>query len=99
MVYDTKVQSWNETLKQLQKRYTGAAVENRKQFEDIELMTFFQNNEYIALPTHISGLSAARFTSYSIFTTEDKNRKVGTLIIEYFEDDTETFRIEQLYFV
>src|SRR6516225_4031791 len=99
MVYDTKVQSWNETLKQLQKRYTGAAVENRKQFEDIELMTFFQNNEYIALPTHISGLSAARFTSYSIFTTEDKNRKVGTLIIEYVEDDSNNLCVEQLYFV
>lgn len=99
MIYDTKIQSWNETLKQLQKRYTGAAVENRKQFEDIELMTFFQDNEYISLPTHISGLSSARFTSYSIFTTEDKDRKVGTLIIEYLEDDNNLLNVEQLYFV
>lgn len=99
MVYDTKVRSWNETLKQLQKRYTGLAVENRKYFEDIELMTFFQDNEYIALPTHISGLSAARFTSYSIFTNEDKDRKVGTLIIEYIEDDNDILSVEQLYFV
>ncbi|WP_242221488.1 hypothetical protein [Bacillus cereus group sp. BfR-BA-01380] len=99
MVYDTKIQSWNETLKQLQKRYTGTAVENRKQFEDIELMTFFQDNEYIALPTHISGLSAARFTSYAIFTNDDKDRKVGTLIIEYLEDDNDILCVEQLYFV
>ncbi|CAM4366301.1 hypothetical protein BAMA_03535 [Bacillus manliponensis] len=99
MVYDTKVRSWNETLQQLQKRYTGKPVTKRSLFEETELMNFFQNNDYIALPTHISGLSTARFTSYSIFTTEDKNRKVGTLIIEYFEDDAEILRIEQLYFV
>lgn len=99
MVYDTKVQSWNETLQQLQKRYTGEPVTNRNQFEDYTLMNFFKNNDYIALPTHISGLSTTRFTSYSIFTTEDKNRKVGTLIIEYFEDDAEILHIEQLYFV
>ncbi|CAI8977348.1 MULTISPECIES: hypothetical protein [Bacillus] len=98
MVYDTKVISWNESLKQLQRRYTNQAVD-RKQFEDVELMEFFRDNDYISLPTHISGLSTKRFTSYSIFTTEDKDRKVGTLIIEYLEDDTDILRVEQLYFI
>ncbi|HDR7207077.1 TPA: hypothetical protein QCW56_005742, partial [Bacillus cereus] len=46
-----------------------------------------------------SGLSKTRFTSYSIFTTEDKDRKVGTLIIEYVEDDNNNLHVEQLYFV
>ncbi|HDR8448082.1 hypothetical protein [Bacillus cereus] len=98
MVYDTKVISWNESLKQLQRRYTNKQVD-RKEFEDIELMEFFRDNDYISLPTHISGLSKTRFTSYSIFTTEDKDRKVGTLIIEYVEDDNNNLHVEQLYFV
>ncbi|EEL49868.1 hypothetical protein bcere0022_28250 [Bacillus cereus Rock3-44] len=98
MVYDTKVISWNESLKQLQRRYTNQPVD-RKQFEDVELAEFFHDNDYISLPTHISGLSTKRFTSYSIFTTEDKDRKVGTLIIEYLEDDNDILRVEQLYFV
>ncbi|ASL66421.1 TPA: hypothetical protein RY883_004391 [Bacillus cereus] len=98
MVYDTKATSWNESLKQLQRRYTNKQVD-RKEFEDIELMEFFRDNDYISLPTHISGLSKTRFTSYSIFTTEDKDRKVGTLIIEYVEDDNNNLCVEQLYFV
>jgi hypothetical protein len=98
MVYDTKAISWNASLKQLQRRYTNKQVD-RKEFEDIELMEFFRDNDYIPLPTHISGLSTTRFTSYSIFTTEDKDRKVGTLIIEYVEDDNDILRVEQLYFV
>ncbi|MDM5194685.1 hypothetical protein QUG02_17210 [Bacillus hominis] len=98
MVYDTKAISWNESLKQLQRRYTNKQVD-RKEFEDIELMEFFRDNDYISLPTHISGLSTARFTSYSIFTTEDKDRKVGTLIIEYVEDNNNISCVEQLYFV
>ena len=98
MVYDTKAISWNEFLKQLQRRYTNKQVD-RKEFEDIELMEFFRDNDYISLPTHISGLSKTRFTSYSIFTTEDKDRKVGTLIIEYVEDDNNNLHVEQLYFV
>ncbi|AAP10588.1 MULTISPECIES: hypothetical protein [Bacillus] len=98
MVYDTKTISWNESLKQLQRRYTNKQVD-RKEFEDIELMEFFRDNDYISLPTHISGLSKTRFTSYSIFTTEDKDRKVGTLIIEYVEDDNNNLHVEQLYFV
>ena len=97
MVYDTKAISWNESLKQLQRRYTNKQVDRK--FEDIELMEFFRDNDYISLPTHISGLSKTRFTSYSIFTTEDKDRKVGTLIIEYVEDDNNNLRVEQLYFV
>ena len=76
MVYDTKAISWNASLKQLQRRYTNKQVD-RKEFEDIELMEFFRDNDYIPLPTHISGLSTTRFTSYSFFTTEDKDRKVG----------------------
>ena len=40
MVYDTKAISWNESLKQLQRRYTNKQVD-RKEFEDIELMEFF----------------------------------------------------------
>ncbi|WP_100617526.1 hypothetical protein [Bacillus cereus] len=98
MVYDTKAISWNESLKLLQRRYTHKQVD-RKEFEDIELMEFFRDNDYISLPTHISGLSKTRFTSYSIFTTEDKDRKVGTLIIEYVEDDNNNLCVEQLYFV
>lgn len=98
MVYDTKTISWNESLKQLQRRYTNKQVD-RKEFEDIELIEFFRDNDYISLPTHISGLSKTRFTSYSIFTTEDKDRKVGTLIIEYVEDDNNNLCVEQLYFV
>ncbi|MFL1664325.1 hypothetical protein [Bacillus cereus] len=98
MVYDTQAISWNESLKQLQRRYTNKQVD-RKEFEDIELMEFFRDNDYISLPTHISGLSKTRFTSYSIFTTEDKDRKVGTLIIEYVEDDNNNLCVEQLYFV
>ncbi|MGQ0453957.1 hypothetical protein ACT4UM_17620 [Bacillus sp. SS-TM] len=78
--------------------YTNKQVD-RKEFEDIELMEFFRDNDYISLPTHISGLSKTRFTSYSIFTTEDKDRKVGTLIIEYVEDDNNNLHVEQLYFV
>ena len=62
-------------------------------------MEFFRDNDYIPLPTHISGLSTTRFTSYSIFTTEDKDRKVGTLIIEYVENDNDILCVEQLYFV
>ncbi len=54
MVYDTKAISWNESLKQLQRRYTNKQVD-RKEFEDIELMEFFRDNDYISLPTHISG--------------------------------------------
>lgn len=53
MVYDTKAISWNESLKQLQRRYTNKQVD-RKEFEDIELMEFFRDNDYISLPTHIS---------------------------------------------
>ncbi|HDR7646058.1 hypothetical protein [Bacillus mycoides] len=98
MVYDTKAISWNASLKQLQRRYTNKQVD-RKEFEDIELMEFFRDNDYIPLPTHISGLSPTRFTSYSIFTTEDKDRKVGTLIIEYVENDNDILCVEQLYFV
>ncbi|ABY44519.1 hypothetical protein P4U03_22155 [Bacillus mycoides] len=98
MVYDTKAISWNASLKQLQRRYTNKQVD-RKEFEDIELMEFFRDNDYIPLPTHISGLSTTRFTSYSIFTTEDKDRKVGTLIIEYVENDNDILCVEQLYFV
>ncbi|MED4684055.1 hypothetical protein EXW35_18555 [Bacillus mycoides] len=98
MVYDTKAISWNASLKQLQRRYTNKQVD-RKEFEDIELMEFFRDNDYIPLPTHISGLSTTRFTSYSIFTTEDKDRKVGTLIIEYVENDNNILCVEQLYFV
>ena len=86
----------NESLKQLQRRYTNKQVD-RKEFEDIELMEFFRDNDYISLPTH-KGLSKTRFTSYSIFTTEDKDRKVGTLI-EYVEDDNNNLCVEQLYFV
>ena len=52
MVYDTKAISWNESLKQLQRRYTNKQVD-RKEFEDIELMEFFRDNDYISLPTHI----------------------------------------------
>ena len=51
MVYDTKAISWNESLKQLQRRYTNKQVD-RKEFEDIELMEFFRDNDYISLPTH-----------------------------------------------
>ncbi|NUC17395.1 hypothetical protein HUC00_10250 [Bacillus mycoides] len=98
MVYDTKAISWNASLKQLQRRYTNKQVD-RKEFEDIELMEFFRDNDYIPLPTHISGLSTTRFTSYSIFTTEDKDRKVGTLIIEYVGNDNDILCVEQLYFV
>ncbi|MDM5189305.1 hypothetical protein QUF99_18950 [Bacillus sp. DX4.1] len=98
MVYDTKVISWNASLKQLQRRYTKKQVD-RKHFEGVELMDFFRDNDYIALPTHISGLSTKRFTSYSVFTTEDKDRKVGTLIIEYLQDEDNILRVEQLYFV
>ncbi|SCB00603.1 Uncharacterized protein BWINRA5_04039 [Bacillus mycoides] len=98
MVYDTKAISWSASLKQLQRRYTNKQVD-RKEFEDIELMEFFRDNDYIPLPTHISGLSTTRFTSYSIFTTEDKDRKVGTLIIEYVENDNDILCVEQLYFV
>ena len=97
MVYDTKAISWNESLKQLQRRYTNKQVD-RKEFEDIELMEFFRDNDYISLPTHKRPIKT-RFTSYSIFTTEDKDRKVGTLIIEYVEDDNNNLHVEQLYFV
>ena len=47
MVYDTKAISWNESLKQLQRRYTNKPVD-RKEFEDIELMEFFRDNDYIS---------------------------------------------------
>ncbi len=52
MVYDTKAISWNESLKQLQRHYTNKQVD-RKEFEDIELMEFFRDNDYISLYLHI----------------------------------------------
>ena len=61
MVYDTKAISWNESLKQLQRRYTNKQVD-RKEFEDIELMEFFRDNDYISLPTHIAAYQQHRFT-------------------------------------
>ena len=97
MVYDTKAISWNESLKQLQRRYTNKQVD-RKEFEDIELMEFFRDNDYISLPTHISGLSKHVLLLTLFSQLKIKIVKLAQLC-EYVEDDNNNLCVEQLYFV
>ncbi|WP_028399919.1 hypothetical protein [Ectobacillus panaciterrae] len=99
MLLNEKALSWNETMKQLQHKYVGRTVIDRGRFEQSELLLFLHNHDYICLPTIIQGLSEERFASYSVYTTEEKDRKVGTLILEYRQDQEQSLVVDELYFV
>lgn len=90
--------SWNDTMKQIQYNCLGRAISDRQSFES-ELLEFLHNHDYITLPTILSGLSKERFGSYSIYTTQDKNRKVGTLIVEYKRETEQLSKVDEVYFV
>ncbi|WP_416825830.1 hypothetical protein [Ectobacillus polymachus] len=90
--------SWNETMKQIQYNCLGRAISDRQSFEN-ELLQFLRNHDYIILPTILSGLSKERFGSYSIYTNHDKNRKVGTLIVEYKCENEKECKVDEVYFV
>lgn len=57
-------------------------------------MEFFCDNDYIFLFIYISGLLKICFIFYFIFIIEDKDCKVGILIIEYVEDDNNNLYVE-----
>jgi hypothetical protein len=99
MLLNEKEISWNETMKQLQRKYVGRTIIDRTRFEESELLLFLRDHDYICLPTILKGLSEERFAAYSVYTNEEKDRKVGTLILEYKHDEKKTLTIEELYFV
>ncbi len=97
--FDEKTKKWETLLKMLQSKYVGKGPIDVAHFENAQLLPFIQKYDYIVLPTTIKGLSPERFSSFVIFSKEEKNRKVGTLIVEYTHDTHRNVHIEELFFI
>ncbi|MCP8969110.1 hypothetical protein [Ectobacillus ponti] len=98
MIHDAKFSVWNETLRLLQQRFTRKSIASRTSFEQEELLPFLQKREYQLAAASIPELAPHRFAAFAVFAAAQPGEKLGTLILEYKEED-DMLDIEQLYFV